>query len=344
MKRVWFGVSWLAALSLLLSPFVHAEVPTYAGPDRAARLQEGARKEGALTVYTSMAEKDSARLVAAFEKKHGIKVSVWRSGKNKVLQRVITEAQAGRHEVDFVLNPSPEMEALHREKLLQPVRSPVQDELIPAALPAHREWAGMRVYVFAQSYNTQKVRRDELPRTFGDLLDPKWKGRLGIEAKQSEWFQAVVETMGQEKGLKLFSDLVAVNQPSLRNGNSLLNNLVISGEVPFALNVYSYLPEQAKANGAPIDYIMLSPTIAYTDGIGIVRKAPHPHAATLFYDFMLSDGQKIVAEHKAITTHRRDEPVLAKIRPVYMDPARVLDGYEKWAKVYDDTLNGRAAR
>lgn len=320
---------------------VHAQVPMYEGPDRMQRLLEGAKREGNLTVYTSMAAADSARLIAAFEKKHNIKVKVWRSGKDKILQRVISEARAGRHEADFVLNPSPEMEALVREKILQPVRSPVQKDLIAAALPAHREWAGMRVYIFAQSYNTNKVSKEELPRTFQDLLNPRWKGRLGIEVKQQEWFYALVQTMGEEKGLKFFRDLIATNDVSLRTGNSLLNNMVISGEVPFSLNVYSYLPEQARSNGAPIDFITLSPTIAFTDGIGITLRAPHPHAATLFYDFMLSEGQAIVADNKAVTTNRRDEATLAKLNLVYVDPAQILDGYEKWSRLYDNTLNGK---
>jgi iron(III) transport system substrate-binding protein len=333
----------LPSLAGLFSGSVAAQsqVPMYEGADRTQRLVEGAKREKGLMLYTSMAEKDSLRLTAAFEKKYGIKVTVWRAGKNKVLQRVITEAGAGRNEVDFVLNPAPEMEALHREKLLQPVRSPVQKDLIAAALPAHREWTGMRVYVFVQSYNTQKVSREELPKTWQDLLDPRWKGRLGIEAKQQEWFYALVQAMGEEKGLKFFRDLVATNGVSQRTGNSLLNNMVISGEVPLALNVYSYLPEQGKAAGAPIDHIALAPTMAYTDGIGIVKAAPHPHAATLFYDFMLTEGQKIVGEHSAITTHRRDEAALAKFKPVFIDAARVLDTYELWAKTYEDTLNGR---
>lgn len=335
--------AWLLAGLWAAAGAAWAQAPQYQGADRSQRLLDGARREGSLMLYTSMAEKDSARLVGAFEKKYGIKVRVWRSGKNMVLQRLVTEANAKRYQADFVLNPAPEMEALHREKLLQPVRSPVQLDLIAAALPAHREWTGMRVYLFVQSYNTQKVARAELPRSWQDLLDPRWKGRLGIEAKQQEWFYALVQAMGEEKGLRFFRELVANNELSLRNGNSLLNNLVISGEVPLALNVYSYLPEQARAGGAPIDYISLAPAIAYTDGIGILRKAPHPHAATLFYDFMLTDGQRIVAENKAVTTNRRDQAALAKFNPVYIDPALVLDSYDKWGKLYDDILKGRTA-
>jgi iron(III) transport system substrate-binding protein len=328
----------------LASTLLHAQITTYEGPDRVQKLIAGAQKEGFLRFYTSMAEKDTDRLIAAFEKKFGIKVLVWRSGKDKVLQRTIAEARAGRNEVDFVLNPSPEMEALHKEHLLQRVVSPVQKDLIVAALPTHREWTGMRVYVFAQSFNTLSVTREELPKSFTDLLDPRWKGRLGIEVKQQEWFYTLVQAMGEEKGLKFFKDLMSTQGVSLRTGNSSLNGMVISGEVPFAMNVYTYLPEQAKSNGAPIDYITLSPCIAYTDGIAVTKKAPHPFAATLFYDFLLTQGQIIVAENKAISTNIRDEATLAKYNPVFMDAAKVLESDEKWVKIFKDILQNKSIK
>ena len=215
--RIVFLTSLL--LSILASPFATAsdpagvaEIAQYSGPDRAQRLLEGAKREGELTFYTAMDEKDNAFIVAAFEKKTGIKVNVWRSGKNKVLQRVITEARAGHSVVDFVQAPSPEMEALHREKLLQAVRSPAQKQIIPAALPAHGEWTGMRVNVYVQAYNTQKVSRDELPRSYEQLLNPRWKGKLGVEAKGQEWFYAVVQSMGEEKGLRFFLSIFQKNQ------------------------------------------------------------------------------------------------------------------------------------
>ncbi len=344
--RIVFLTSLL--LSILASPFATAsdpagvaEIAQYSGPDRAQRLLEGAKREGELTFYTAMDEKDNAFIVAAFEKKTGIKVNVWRSGKNKVLQRVITEARAGHSVVDFVQAPSPEMEALHREKLLQAVRSPAQKQIIPAALPAHGEWTGMRVNVYVQAYNTQKVSRDELPRSYEQLLNPRWKGKLGVEAKGQEWFYAVVQSMGEEKGLRFFRDLASTNGLSVRSGNSLLANMVVSGEVPFALTVYSYSVEQNHANGAPIDFIVLPPTVAHTDGIGVTRGAPHPYAATLFYDFLLSDGQKLVSDHHGLTTNRRDEATLARFNPTFIDPSRILDTYEKWSKLYDDVLQGR---
>src|SRR5919201_6726893 len=160
-----------------------------------------------VNVYSSMAEKDVRRLVAEFERRHGVKVNLWRSGKNRILERVLREARAGRYEVDVIHNPSPEMEALHAEKLLQPMRSPRLADLIAQAVAPHREWAGPRVYIFVQAYNTAKVKREELPRSYRDLLDPRWRGRVAIEGKEQEWFFTLVQAMGEAEGLKYFRAL-----------------------------------------------------------------------------------------------------------------------------------------
>jgi iron(III) transport system substrate-binding protein len=311
------------------------------GAGRTERLLEGAKRERSLSVYASMAEKDLMRLVSAFERRYGIEVKVWRSGKNNVLRRALSEAQAGRFEVDVVHNPSPEMELLHRERLLQEVRSPYQRELIPEAVAPHREWAGPRVYIFVQAYNTAKVRREELPKAFGDLLDPRWKGRIAIEAKEQEWFFTLVQLMGEDAGLRFFRELVARNGLTVRNGNALLNNLVVAGEIPLALTLYSYLPEQSKKGGAPIDWIALRPTIAYTDGIGITRRAPHPHAAVLFYDFVLSDGLALLAGLNHVVSARRNEAYLRKFDLKFIDVAAVLADYDRWTRIYEDTIYGR---
>ena len=335
----------LLAVALAFACAVQAQTPPaqLQGPDRTRQLIEGARREASLTVYSSMGEKDLLKIVAAFEKKYGIKVNLWRSGKNKVLQRVISEARAGRNDVDVIHNPSPEMEALHREKLLQPVSTPLHATLIPQAVAPHREWAGPRVYIFVQAYNTEKVKRDELPKSYADLLDPRWKGRLGIEGKEQEWFYTLVQAMGEKRGLDFFRELVAKNGLSVRLGNALLNNLVAAGEVPFALTVYSYLPEQAKRAGAPVDWIALAPTIAATDAVGVAAKAPHPYAAVLFYDFMLGEGQQLMAQMNQVISNRSAAPMLQRFRLRFIDPAAVIADYDRWTRLFDDTIHGRAA-
>jgi iron(III) transport system substrate-binding protein len=336
---------WIGAMLPMAGPAraQEANPSLYAGPDRAARILAGAKKEGTLTLYASMAEKDLRRLVSEFERRTGIKVNVWRAGKDKVLQRVVAEARAGRFVVDFIHNPSPEMEALHREGLLQEVRSPVHRNVIPAAIPAHREWVGGRIYIFVLAYNTTKVKAEELPRTYRDLLDPRWKGRLGIEAKEAEWFYTLVKEMGEESGMKFFRDLVAINGLSVRDGNALLNNLVVAGEVPLAITMYSYLAEQSKRAGAPLNWFTLQPTIAYTDGMAVAKRAPHPYAAMLFYDFVFSEGETLLTEMNHVTTNRRNEAMLAGFQPKYIDVGAVLDGYDRWEKIYQDTIQGRGA-
>ena len=333
----------LAALLALVCLGALAQTPPalYEGADREAKLIAGAKSEGALTIYVSMAEPDVRRLLNAFEKRYGIKTTLFRAGKDQVLQRVINEARAGRNTVDFIHNPSPEMEALHREKLLQEVRSPALRNVIPAAIPAHREWVGGRMYIFVQLYNTTKVKPEELPKTFNDLLDPRWKGRLGIEAKEGEWFATLAKEMGEERTVKLFRDISSTNGLMVRNGNSLLKNLVVAGDVPFAVTMYSYLADQAKREGAPLNYVALDPVVAYTDGMAVAKNAPHPNAAVLFYDFIFTEGEQLLTEIQHVTTSRRNEPMLSKMKLKYMDVPSILDGYDKWDRLYQDVVRGR---
>src|SRR6185312_1648164 len=152
-----------------------------ASPSRDARLLEGARREGDLTLYTSLTAATAAKVKADFERRYGVRVNLWRASSENILQRVSTEARAARADFDVVETNGPEMEAIQREGVLQRVESRRFADLIPQALFPHREWVATRLNVFVQCYNTQLVPRGEVPRGFEDLLDPKWKGRLGIE-------------------------------------------------------------------------------------------------------------------------------------------------------------------
>lgn len=232
------------------------------GSERENRLLAGARKEGELTLYTSLTVEDMQVLNTAFERKYAIKVKMWRASADKVLQRTVTEAKGGRFDVDIVEANALPLEALHREGLLAPVRSPHHAHLIPQAVPAHRGWVGSRLNVFVQSYNTGLVKKAQLPQKFADLLDPRWKGQLGIEASDDDWLAAVIGALGEQEGLALFRALAAKNGVSVRKGHTLLTNLVASGEVPLALTVYNFTAEQMKQKGAPLDWFVLPPAVA----------------------------------------------------------------------------------
>ena len=326
----------LFVVSLLLASF-----PAAQAPDRAA----AARKEGTLTLYTTIAEKDLPTLVKPFESKYGVKVTVWRAGTSNVLQRAVQETSAKKYDVDVIHIGSPEMEALSREQVLLPIDSPVQQDLQPGSVPPHRQWAATLLSVWVQAYNTKLVRKEALPKTYRDLLDPKWKGKLGVEGKDEDWFASVVEVMGGgETGLKFFRDLTAVNGLSVRQGHTLLNNLVISGEVPIALNVYNYMPEQAKKKGAPIDWFALEPAIARSNGVGVARHAPHPNAARLFYDYLLGEGQQYFVSMDYVPSNTKVASPLKGIKIVQANPARSLDESDKWLGLFESTVVRRARR
>ena len=313
------------------------ELAAYTGADRQTRLVEGAKKEGPLSIYTSAQSDDMGALVAGFEKKYGLKTTVWRAGSEKVLQRAVTEARGNRHTVDIIETNGPELESMSREKILVAVKSPYLTQLIPQALRPHGEWVGTRLNVFVQAYNTKLVKKEELPKTWDDLLHPRWKGRLGIEADDQDWLAGVVGELGEAKGVKLFKDIVASNGMSVRKGHTLLTQLVVSGEIPFALTVYNYKAEQFKDKGAPIDWFSIGTPIARPNGVAVIKAAPNPHSAVLFYDFEISEeGQKILASRDFVPSSSKIENPFSKGPLKFVDARMMLDEYEKWTKLYEE--------
>jgi len=319
-----------------------AAVALAQGPDRLQTLIEGAKKEGSLTVYGAMPTKDLKALADAFTKKYGIKASIWRSSSENVVQRIVNEARSGRFVVDFLQNNAPAMAALQREKLMQKVNSPYHDQLMPQAVPAHKEWVGLYVLAFVHAYNTNQIKKDELPKSYQDLLDPRWKGRLGIETDDPHWFAYVLNSLGQEKGIKLFKDIVDKNGMSVRKGHTLLANLVASGEIPLSLDVYSYKAAQLKRRGAPVDWFVIPPAIAQFTAIGLLKHAPHPHAGMLFYDFMLSEGQKILFKRNYVPTSTKIDTPLNKVPMTFIDPVLHLDMSDKWIQTFSDIFVNRS--
>jgi iron(III) transport system substrate-binding protein len=237
------------------------------------------------------------------------------------------------------------MEALAREKVLQPVNSPAYQDLVTGAVPKHRMWAATLLSVWVQAYNTNLIKKADLPRTYQDLLDPKWKGKLGIEAKDEDWFASVMDVVGgKEKGLKFFQELVARNGIVPHKGHTLLTNMVVSGEVPLALTVYNYMPEQAKRKGAPIDWFALEPAFARSNAVGVARQSPHPAAGLLFHEFMLTDAQQLMTTIDYVPSNTKVTSPLKGVKIVITDPARSLDEADKWGAMFDETVIKRARR
>ena len=304
----------MRTLAKVLLPFVTLSAVVLA--QAAGGVADRARREGTLTLYTSLAPTESKPLAEAFEKKYGVKVQLWRALSEEVVQRTITEAKGRRYSVDAIETNGPEMDMIAREKLL--------------AAP----WTPDRLNLFVVGYNTTKVKRAEIPASYDGFSDPKWKGRIALEATDSEWMATLVKTSPGDKGMELMRKLAAL-QPALRKGHVLLASLVAAGDVPVGLAMYNSNIETLKRKGAPIDYVPVQPVVARPQGIGVAKNAPHPNAAQLFNDYVLSpEGQQLfesMGRTPAKVTSQSNS-----FRFTLIDPVTVLDESAKWDKVWND--------
>ena len=309
---------------------------TYAGADRGERLIAKAREEGSLTLYTSIATTESAPLARAFESKYGVKVQLWRALSENVVQRALTESRGGRHGMDVVETNAPEVEALAREAAVAPFHSPYLADLPAWAIPPHRRWFADRANLWVVGYNTGKVRPEELPATLEGFGDPRWNGRLALEATDSDWMYGVVNFMGEERGLALFRKLAGL-KPEMRKGHILVAQLVAAGELPVCLTIYSGNADSIKAKGGPIDWAAVEPLVGRPQAIALAKNAAHPHAALLFADFMLSpEGQKLLGDLGRIPSSRTQRTLLDQYRQVMVDPVKWLNEAPKWQQVWTE--------
>lgn len=311
-----------------------AEIAQYQGKDREQMLIEGAKKEGVVNLYTSMNVEDAKRIVAAFEKKYGIKLNMWRGLSDEVSKRVIEEARAKRVEMDVTESNGPELELITREKLTQPFYSPYLQELSSASIPAHKNWAATRFNFFVMGYNTKLVKPEEVPKTYEDLLNPKWKGQIALEVRDAPWFGMFFKLWGEQKASDYFDKLAKQNLQA-RKGHSVLVNVISAGEIAISPTVYNHNAEQLKKDGAPIDWKPLDPAIAEPSGVLLAKNAKHPYASMLLIDFLISkDGQQIFADAGRIPSNTKIETKMNKFNFVMSDPSIQLDEFEKWDKLF----------
>jgi iron(III) transport system substrate-binding protein len=336
LARVVLAATLLPAAAMAQAPAKAAEILNYQGPDRDKRLLERAKQEGTVSLYTSLAPTESKPLADAFEKKYGVKVDLWRSQSERVVQRVVSEAQAGRHAVDVIATNGPEMEALAREQVLTVFFTPHAADLPAASIPRHRLWMPDRLQFFVVGYNTNLVKREELPKSIKGFADPKWKGKLGIEAGDAEWMATLVRKWGEAEGMAFFRKLSEM-RPEVRRGHPLMAQLIAAGEIPVCLTAYSANVETLKRTGAPIDYAPID-AIARPQGIGIAKNAPHPAAALLFADFVLSaeDGQKLYESMGRPPVNRKVKSRLTDFEHTYLDVVTVVDEAAKWDKLWEE--------
>jgi iron(III) transport system substrate-binding protein len=324
----------LSGSALAQAPADSSAVYLYKGADRDARLLAAAKKEGALNFYTSMQTPESGPLTQAFQKKYGIRVNLWRATSDQVLQRAVTEARGRRNALDVAETNSGEIEALAREQVAAESYSPYIDDLPPWAVPPHHKWHGDRANLWVVGFNTGKVKRADIPATYEDFADPKWRGRIGMESTDQDWMYGITEFLGAERGADFFRKLAAL-KPDMRLGHALLAELIAAGEIPVGLTVYSGNADSIKKKGGPIDWAPVEPIVGRPSAIAVAKAAPHPNAALLFADFVLSpEGQTLLNTLDRVPASRSQKTLLDQYKYVMIDPMKWLDESAKWEKAW----------
>jgi iron(III) transport system substrate-binding protein len=189
---------------------------------------------------------------------------------------------------------------------------------------------------FVVGFNTTKVQRSQIPATYEGFADPKWKGRIALEATDAEWMATLIKTSSGGKGMEDIRKLSAA-KPEVRKGHVLLASLVAAGEVPVGLAMYHGNVEALKRKGAPIDFVPVQPVVARPQGIGVAKNAPHPNAALLLADYVLSPaGQKLFESLGRVPASTRIKSELTNFPFTVIDPATVLDEADKWEKLWNE--------
>jgi len=267
------------------------ELALYNGPDRQQILEEGARKEGQLIFYTSLAVPIVRPLMSAFEKKYPyIKIVIWRAGGEALLPKILEEYKFGKHLCDVVEGTQLLMIMLAKAGILQPYYSPqmanIQEGSITKAPGKGAFAVAFRESGIGLGYNTKQINREQLPKTYQDLLDPKWKGKVGIVAGNTgtSWMASMLATYGEDFVKRVAEQKFDMHMVSGR----ALCDMVINGEYMLSPTIFNSHVTDSKQKGAPVDWIPLEPVPVNVGQFSLPKHSSHPNAALLFMDFELS--------------------------------------------------------
>jgi ABC-type Fe3+ transport system substrate-binding protein len=273
-------------------------------------LVAGAKQEGKLVVYASATAPQLQMYFAAFNKRYPfIKTEYFRTGKQKLVSKILFEEQARQRVADVIHTSVIETHILKKRGALS--------KYVPreaASFPSqYRDPEGLWTSAYASGtllgYNSRQVKRDDAPKTYEHLLNPRWKNSIAIDANKIEWFAMLLKL----KGRAYMEQLAALN-PTLRDGNTLVLQLLAAGEFPIAAGVYEYSVEDLKTKGAPVEWIGLEPVITYTVAVSLPSQPNHPNAAKLFIEWLLSkEGQEVINQYGRVPIRDDVESKYGKI-------------------------------
>ncbi len=322
---------------------VYKEVAGLSGSERREKLVALAQEEGQFNLYTSMTSEVADTVTEAFTDEFDVDVNLYRAGSETVLQRILQEQKANYAGNDAVESNANEMFALNQEKLLAEYAGERRDLVSDAG--RFDGWTATRFNLFAPSWNTKLVKKGQQPTKWEDLADPKWDGKLSMELGDYDWYLTLTgywkeQGKSQAEIDKLFADMA--DGAKIVKGHTVQGELMSAGQFAVTASNYSYLVEQAKRSGAPLEYQpYVEPIIARPNGIGLMKTAKNPAAAMLFADWLLEEGQKnLVDEGLTPAINESGSDPLADFEVIPVDVKTLVEDGDTWSKKYDKVVSG----
>ena len=306
--------------------------------EREKKLLEGAKKEGEMVWYTNSGIENATRYIQGFKKKYpSINANFWRSKTRQVTQRIVAEANAGKHLVD-VIKPSTDLLPILLERnLIGKYDTPLR-----AIYPAHAKspfYTNMNYAFRVFAFNPRKVNAKDAPKSWDDLLLPRWKNEILFDESSLEEVMAMLAAWGKERTVNYLNKLTQQNL-MIRVGRDTTTQMMMAGEGNLAVTTYAYNNEGLRAANAPVDWVAedLIPALIYP--LTLARNAPHPHAAALFYDYLISEeGQRLIAREGRVVAHPKVEPIYPRMKELQNllgTPRIQLNTLEQNAKLLKD--------
>jgi len=277
-----------------------------AGASPSTAAAQGEKK---VTIYSSISIQDVTALAKAFEKANpGVKVEIYRAGKIKLGQRMFTEARAGKHRFDVLLSSAFTTLAMKEENLLAKYVSPQSVNYDAALTDPQGFWTAAQINPMTIGFNTKMVKKDDVPKRWEDLLDAKWHGKAAINPNRPEWYIAMMQLMGREKGRK-YMQALAANKTIATESATLAREFLGAGEYPIYANAASGNMEEFKKKNAPVDWARLDVLPSYPIMTSVSSHSSSPELARQLADFLLSEqGQKVFRQLQRIPAHKNVDP------------------------------------
>jgi iron(III) transport system substrate-binding protein len=327
MKRI------LSQLIILLHLVCLLIRPIYAQESTDPKVVEAARREGEIVWYTTMSLDQSKEFMERFQKKYPfLKPSVFRSGGGALLNRVSSEAKAGKYLFDVIHGTGELVLPLMELGLLAPYNS-AERKMFPDDLKDSKHyWTSVYVNSIVLGYSTRQVKRETLPRSYEELLLPRWRGRkISLDDSYTTFFQGLISVWGKDRAVTYLKKL-AEQEPVIMRGSTVRVQLAAAGEYPLVI-AYANIIQNLAEKGAPVDWMPLEPAIISVNTVMLGAKAAHPNAGKLLIDFTLSkEGQEKLWDFQRIPSRIDVEP----------KPARLFRGYKRYV-VHPEEYKGHDA-